>query len=451
MGKLSFHGGVHPPEEKELTEGLALEVMPDPAQVFVPLAQHLGKPAKVLVKKGDFVRQGQLLAEADGFISAPVHSPVTGTVAMLQNSPLAGGGSGQVIAIKPGPPPAPKVEEGEEAPPLPDSSPMLLPPLDPEQAPVAELLERVRQAGIVGQGGAAFPTAVKLSPPKDKPIEWLIINGCECEPYLTRDFRLMIERTADLARGMKLLARICGAKRIGIGIEGNKPEAIAAMRAQAGIEVFELKTKYPQGGEKMLIVAATGRKVPAGGLPMDVGCVIQNVGTALAALDAVVKGEMPRQAALTVSGHGIKRPRNLYVTIGTPVQEVIDFCGGTTDDACRVVLGGPMMGPAAYSLEAPIVKASSGILVLTNDEVKEPAQSNCLKCCNCVSVCPLSLLPSRLARLSQFERWEEARDLDVMVCMECGTCAFACPAHIPLVQWLRLAKTNVRKLPRNEG
>ena len=460
----SFRGGVHPPEHKRLTEHKALEAMPPPAEIYVPLGQHLGKPAAPVVKKGDYVRQGQLLAAGSGFISAPVHSPLSGKVVKLVKGPVVGGTTADLIVIQPGEPDPPKPTDAAadaatdvaSAPAL-TSAPILLPPLHPATVTGPQIIERVREAGIVGQGGAAFPTAVKLSPPPDKPIDWMIINGAECEPYLTRDFRLMLERPDDIVEGILLIGRALGGEvRLGIGIENNKPEAIRVMREaivkrQAAIEVFELKTKYPQGGEKMLIDAALGRKVPPGALPMAVGCVIQNVGTALAIRDAVILGEVPRLAVLTVSGRGVKEPKNLQVIIGTPLRDVLAYCGGVTADACRVVVGGPMMGFAAYSLEAPVVKATSGILVLSQDEVKEPRETPCLNCGRCGLACPVNLLPSRLARLAELKRFEAARDLGIEVCMECGTCAFTCPAHKPLVQYLRLGKQQVRKLPRKDG
>lgn len=450
----SFRGGVHPEEYKELTEDLPLEEMPLGETLFVPLGQHLGKPAHPLVKKGAYVRRGEMIAESSGFISAPIHAPVSGTVGKLVQGPVVGGTKADMLPIVPGEPEPPK-EEGAETP---DSSPLLLTPYAFDEVTAAQIIDRVREAGIVGQGGAAFPTAVKLSPPPDKAIDWMIINGAECEPYLTRDYRLMLERTADLVEGILLIGKALDGDRpgkvnLGIGVENNKPEAIRALRETitkrgARIEVFELKTKYPQGGEKMLIDAALGRKVGPGQLPMEVGCVIQNVGTALAIRDAVLCGEVPRFAVLTVSGHGIRRPRNLKVPIGTPLREVIEFCGGATADARRVVVGGPMMGFATYSLDAPVVKATSGILVLTREEIGTRPESPCLSCNKCSSACPVNLLPTRLVKLAKRKRWEEARDLGIETCMECGTCAFTCPADIPLVQYLRAGKKGVRSLPK---
>jgi electron transport complex protein RnfC len=454
MALKSFHGGVHPHEFKELAEDSPLEAMPLSAELYVPLGQHLGKPASPLVKKGDYVRKGQVLAESSGFISAPVHSPASGKFVKLMKGPVVGGTTADLMLIRPGEPDPPK--EGEEAEPV-DASPLTLPPFQLESVSKEEIIERVREAGIVGQGGAAFPTAVKLSPPPDKPIDWMIINAAECEPYLTRDYRLMLERTDELIEGVLLIGKALGEQvKLGVGIENNKPRAIAAVReaiARRGVavEVFELQTKYPQGGEKMLIDAALGRKVPPGALPMEVGCVIQNVGTALAIRDAVIAGEVPAAATLTVSGLGINEPKNLQVPIGTPLREVIAHCGGANAKARRVVVGGPMMGFAAFSLDAPVVKATSGILVLTDEELKAPPETACVKCGRCAEACPVNLLPFRLLKVARAGRWEEARDLGIEVCMECGTCAFICPASKPLVQFLRLGKKNVRNLPRKES
>lgn len=452
MALRSFRGGVHPHAHKELTAHRPLTAMPVPPEIFLPLGQHLGRPAEPRVKKGDYVRPGQVVAASTGPISAPVHCPAGGTVKRIVKGHVAGGTTADLIVIAVGDPPGPGAGEVPV-----DTSPVTLPPLDPRTTDGAAIVERVRAAGIVGQGGAAFPTAVKLSPPADKRIDWLIINGAECEPYLTRDYRLMLERTAALVEGIILLGRPLGGHvSLGLGIEDNKPDAITAVQAAiaaqgAPITVFALRTKYPQGAEKMLIDAATGRRVPPGALPMEVGCVIQNVGTALAVRDAVVDGVVPATAALTVSGLGVVEPQNLYVTIGTPIGEVLRHCGGVKPAARRVVVGGPMMGFAAYSLEAPVVKATSGIIVLTDEELQAPAQTACLNCGRCGEACPLGLLPGRLARLSELGRYDDARGLGIEVCMECGTCAFTCPAGKPLVQYLRLGKQKVRALPRKEG
>ena len=441
MRTSTFRGGVHPPEHKELTENCAFEAMPFPEEIILPVSQHLGKDAIPQVKKGDDVIPGQLVAKAEGFISAPVHTSVAGKVLSLGKEITSTGFPKNAIVIK---------TNGTIT-----SEKFQLSPLNPETISPDEIRARVAEAGIVGQGGAAFPTYVKLSPPKDKIIDVVILNGCECEPYLTRDYRLMIERTDDLISGLKLIMKALGVKRGVIGVEDNKPEAIKLLSDkiinEAGLEVITLKTKYPQGAEKMLIKAVTRKEVPPGKLPMDVGAVIQNIGTAIAIHDAVVKGEVLTTAALTVSGKGIKAPKNLLVPVGTPIQNVIDFCGGVTEDAVKIVVGGPMMGVAQFDLHAPVMKATSGILVLTKGEVAENPETPCLRCGQCVAACPLNLMPTKLARYSQLQRYEDAEGADITVCMECGTCAYTCPANIPLVQWIRLGKQKVLEIQRERA
>jgi len=448
-GGRSFAGGVHPPDQKALSQDCPLTDMPDPPLLLVPVVQHLGRPAVVKVAKGQWVRQGEVLAEAAGPVSALVRAPRAGQVTAVESGSTASGFPGQLILVKPGLP-----EDPVEAARL--GEPVTLEPLDPLRATPAQVVERVRDAGLVGQGGAAFPTAVKLTPPEGHAVEFLLINGCECEPYLTRDHRLMLERPGPLLEGARLLARTVGATRVVVGVEDNKPEALEALRKALGaasegipVEILPVRTKYPQGAEKMLVEAVTGRVVPPGSLPLHVGCVVQNVGTAIAVWEAVAEGRVQTDAILTVSGRGVLRPANVRVPVGTPVAEVLDFCGGLTADVERVVVGGPMMGVAQHDLASPVVKACSGILALTGAELGpqlEPGQ--CLRCARCVEACPVHLVPSRLARLGEKGRVEEARDQGIEVCMECGTCAFACPAGLPLVQWLRLAKQQVRELSR---
>ena len=439
----TFPGGVHPPEEKELSEHCAFEAMPMPSMVILPLSQHLGKQATPTVDKRAVVARGQVIAQADGFISAPVHATITGTVKSIGREHNSNGYMKEAMVIIPA-----KLKEGEELP-----ADVSLPPLDPSTVTADEIRTRVKEAGIVGQGGAAFPTFVKLSPPEGKELDAVIINGCECEPYLTRDDRFMIERPDAIVSGLTLIMRALGVKRGVIGIESNKPDAIASMQkavaGHEGLEVCALQTKYPQGAEKMLIKAVNGREVPPGKLPLDVGAVIQNIGTAVAIHDAIAQGEASLTAAVTVTGRGIRTPKNLLIPVGTPIKDVIEYCGGLTDDAAKVIVGGPMMGVAQFNLEAPIMKATSGIVVLTHDDVRAQEETSCLRCGKCVDACPLHLLPTRLARLAELNRLEEAEEFGITVCMECGSCAFTCPAKIPLVQWLRLGKQRVIAMQRS--
>lgn len=432
--KKTFKGGVHPKAYKELTENLPFEILPAPKQVIIPLSQHTGKPARPLIKKGSEVKTGELIAEQNGFISSNIHSSVTGKVIKIGQAVNSTGLLRVSIFIE--------TYETEEF--------IKLPPLDIEKVSSEEIIQRVKDAGIVGLGGAAFPTYVKLSPPPDKKIDYVILNGCECEPYLTRDYRLMLERTEDVISGLRLIMKAVNVNKGIIGIEDNKIEAIQKLEKAVSnfpeISVIALKTKYPQGAEKMLIKAATEREVPPGKLPFDVGCIIQNIGTAVSIYDAVTKGEPQITAALTVSGKGINQPKNLIVKIGTPLIDVLNFCGGIKKDAVKIIVGGPMMGFTQYDLSVPITKATSGILVLTKEEAFNFDETNCLRCGKCIEVCPLNLIPTRLARLTQFGRYDDAKKLGITVCMECGTCTYNCPANIPLVQWIRMGKQKVVSL-----
>lgn len=436
--KKTFKGGVHPHEMKALTEKKAFEKMPASKQLILPLSQHLGKSAAPIVKKGSIVKKGELIANGDGFISAPVHSPVSGVVSKISQNPNISGIYKDAIIID--------VKEDEET--------DYLPALNPETITSEEIIERVKAAGIVGQGGAAFPTYVKLMPPEDKKIDLVIINGCECEPYLTRDFRFMIETPEKLIGGIKLIMKALGINKAIIGIEDNKPEAIKnlteKLEDQSEIEVKSLKTKYPQGAEKILIKSITGKEVPPGELPLALGIVIQNIGTACSVYDAVVNGIPEIEAFMTVSGLGINEPKNLIVNVGTPISEILDYCGGVNDKAIKLIAGGPMMGVAQPDFNAPVTKATSGLLILTKEESGDNEASNCLRCGKCVEACPLDLMPTKLARLTQLERFEEAEEAGILVCMECGTCTFQCPANIPLVQWIRLGKQSALKIRKEK-
>jgi Na+-translocating ferredoxin:NAD+ oxidoreductase subunit C len=422
-----FSGGIHPHDKKKATADCPFESMPPSERVVLPLLQHLGRPALPLVKKGSAVLPGMPVAEADGPISAGIHAPVGGKVLSVSRHSSTAGFPLEAITI----------ETDFEAVDI-----QVLPPLDLATLTPEIIRGRVHAAGIVGQGGAAFPTAVKLTPPKEIAIWLVIINGCECEPYLTRDDRLMRERPAEILSGLCLILRAVGCSRSVIAIEDNKPQAIKSICALAAeypsIEVVVLPSRYPQGAEKMLIRAVTGYEVTPGTLPLNLGILVHNVSTAIAIHNAVCNGLPAITTALTVSGRGIRRPANLYVPIGTPIRAILEYCGGLAEEARRVLVGGPMMGVAQYDLDAPVLKATSGIVVLTEEEVDDPSETPCLKCGKCIEVCPLSLDPTRLARLVQAERYDETVRLGINACMECGSCAYTCPAHIPLVHWLRL-------------
>ncbi|MBN2431910.1 MAG: electron transport complex subunit RsxC [Acidobacteria bacterium] len=427
-----FPGGVHPDYHKELTAGLALEVPPLFERYVVPVAQHIGSPAKVIVDKGAQVFKGTVLAEPSGFVSVPMHSPTSGTVKSVKNLPHPWGPSMLAVEI---------TADGEDTP---DPE---LPRLNHETASIDELRDFIRQAGIVGMGGAAFPTHVKLSPPKEKPIDVLILNGAECEPYLTADHRLMVESPEKVIAGAGILAKILKVKRICIGVEDNKPDALSALEkaaaGQADMDVYSLHVTYPQGAEKQLIYAILGREVPAGGLPMDVGVVVQNVGTASAVWDAVANGIPLIERITTITGRGIGRPGNLVLRIGTLVEDVVRWRGGISDDTIKVVNGGPMMGMAMSGLDVPVLKGSSGLLFLERDEVEQYHHYPCIRCGRCVDICPMKLMPCIISYYTENEMFDEVESLNVTDCIECGSCAYVCPSSRILVHHMKMGKAEV--------
>jgi electron transport complex protein RnfC len=410
--------------------------MPLPEKVYIPLSQHIGAPAVPVVQAGDTVSVGTVVAEAGGFVSVPVHASISGTVVEIAPYPHPVGRPMTAVAIE---------GDGEDR-----WDDRIAPRSDTDSLEGSEIREIIKNAGIVGLGGAAFPTHVKLSPPAEKPIDTLIINGAECEPYLTADHRLMLEYPEKVIGGVRLLARALGVTRIFVGVERNKMDAVRALSGAAGpdMAVIPFHVRYPQGAEKQLIKATVNRAVPAGGLPMDVGVVVQNVGTAAAVYDAVTDGVPLISRIATVTGPGIRTPKNIRVRIGTPLSVVIDFCGGIAPDVRKVILGGPMMGNAQFDLSVPVVKGTSGVLLQTEQEAKTLRPGPCLRCGNCVRVCPMGLTPLMFARYAELGMFSEAAEANVADCIECGCCAYECPAHIPLVQYAKYAKAEVQNRKR---
>ena len=435
LHEFTFRHGVHPPELKELTEHLQIRRMPYPDEVVLPLRQHTGKPAKVIVRVGERVERGDKIADADGFISAPVHASASGIVEEIGIWPHPDGTYDTAVRIKVDPYSAQAAR------------PRLVPEwqgLTPEQIRLA-----VQDAGVVGLGGAAFPTHVKLVPPKDKKIEVLILNGCECEPYLTTDHRTMVEYPERVQLGIRIMMRCLGVDRAMIGIEKNKPDAIEALSAtlpkDLDVTVHPLTVKYPQGAEKMLIEALTGREVPSGKLPLDVGTVVQNVASVATIAEVFETGLPLVERIVTLTGHGIRRPSNLIVPVGTKLRDLLEMCDGMTEDAFEIVFGGPMMGAAQANLDVPMLKGTTGVVVLTESQCKSRHSYSCIKCGHCLDSCPVFLNPQLLGGLAKAERWEEMEENHLMDCMLCGCCSYACPSNIPLSQMFQLAKTALRK------
>ncbi len=430
-------GGVHPLESKTLTEHSPVEILPTPQEVEILLSQHFGAPCKSIVKKKDLVVEGDLIGEVEKGLGANIHTSVTGKVKKI-------GVSAHPISISV---PSVIIETDPEAGPLERSA------SDWEGLSRDELLGRIKKAGIVGIGGAGFPTHVKLSPPLEAKVDTLILNGAECEPYLTTDHRLMVEHPEDVMEGAKIILRILGIKECHIGIEANKPDAIEALKEVSGktssngfsISIDPLKVKYPQGSEKQLIQSTTGRIVPGFGLPFDVGTIVQNVGTTKAIYDAVVYEKPLYEKIVTISGRGIARPANLLVKIGTKLSDIVAFLGGTKPDLAKVIMGGPMMGFAIPTLDIPVTKTTSGVLFLTNDEIDINPHGQCIRCGWCLDVCPMGLSPNEIGVYVEAGRAGDTSQFGVFECFECGCCAYACPAKRPLVQFIRLAKMKAKK------
>jgi len=434
----TFARGIHPPEEKHLAEGMPIEILPTPASVMIPLLQHIGAPCEACVEAKQEVAIGDKVGEATSFISSPVHASIDGKTKKATVATLPNGRHVKVIPIKAA---AEQSISGQD---LFDDVFGGEWPRDGLDAYEPDAISKAAlEAGVVGLGGAAFPSHVKLARNEETPIEYLLINGCECEPYLTADYRLMVEVPEAIITGTLLAKHATGAKEAIIGIENNKPKAIAALRKAAegtGVEVRSLKTKYPQGAERQLTTAMIGREVPTLGLPLQVGAVVQNVGTVAAIARAVLRGKALTHRVITVTGAGIREPKNLLVPIGVSYQELIDYCGGMTEDAARVVSGGPMMGFTVGHLSAPVTKGTSGITVLTHEDVKKSEETACIRCGRCVDACPLNLVPTKIALASRAGNAEVAETYYLQACVECGCCAYVCPASIPLVQLVRIGK-----------
>jgi electron transport complex protein RnfC len=431
--KKTFQGGSHPPTMKRATQASTISQMPTPSRVVIPLSQHTGAPAEPIVAVGDEVSLGQKLGEAQGYISVPVHASMEGKVVAIEPHPHPLGGELPAVIIE---------SNGSKPSHQPSEAPTWTVPSDPKA-----MVAAIREAGIVGLGGAAFPTHVKLSPPENKPIDTCILNGAECEPYLTADHRLMVEHGDEIVAGLKLILSILSCQRGFIGIEANKPDALSAMRerirGEKELEVVPLQVKYPQGAEKQLIWAITRREVPSGGLPMDVGCVVQNVGTAKAIHEAITRGKPLTERVVTVTGPLIGEPRNVLVPIGTLFRDVIAHCGGTTQEPGKLIMGGPMMGLAQASDGVPVIKGTSGILALGPHQAIIAEPQTCIGCARCVDTCPMKLVPTQLAKLIDHSRFAEAEERGVLDCMECGTCAYVCPSKINLVHLFKFGKAKI--------
>ncbi len=433
-------GGVHP-EESKITAEKQIISIPLPQKVSIPLSQSLGAPSNLLVEKGSLVKVGQLIAKGESFISSDVHSSVSGKVMKVEDIVDSTGYRKPAVVIE---------VEGDEW----DGG------INKSQDVVTditltgeEIIKRIKDCGIVGMGGATFPTHVKMMVPKDKEAEFLIINGVECEPYLTADHRVMVEHGLEVITGIRILMRALNVKRAFIGIENNKPDAIDNLSKLSAsypeIEVIPLKVKYPQGGEKQLIKAITGREVPSGKLPIETGCIVQNVGTALAVYEAVQKNKPLIDRIVTVTGPSLQNAGNFRVRIGTSIEYLVEQAGGLPTDTGKVVGGGPMMGKSLVTLEMPIVKGTSGILILPHQHSRRVPVFNCIRCGRCISACPIGLQPMYLAQLIENEIYDVAEKENIMDCMECGSCHYTCPSGRPILDYVRLGKNKVGNIIRN--
>lgn len=433
-------GGVHP-ADKKISKDAAIERLPLPKTVYISMGQHLGAPAEPCVAVGDKVKVGQLIANPTGFVSAPVHSSVSGTVKSIEMVKDLAGRAGKAVVID---------VEGDEWMEDIDRSQDIVREIKLDKK---EIVDRIKACGVVGLGGATFPTNVKLSPPPTATPTCVIINGAECEPYLTSDYRVMMEMPEQVLIGGTILMKALGVDKCYIGIEENKPEAIKKLKALApqykGVEIVTLKKKYPQGGEKQLIDAVIGKKVPSMGLPVDTGAVVQNVGTAFAVYEAVQKNKPLFEGIMTVTGDCLEHQRNFIHRVGTPLSFIMEYSGGIPEKASKLISGGPMMGKAIVNVDAPTLKGTSSILYLTEEQTKRKAESNCIRCGKCVSACPMGLEPYLLNKLGRASRMDELEEHHVYDCIECGCCSFTCPAFIPLLDTIRQSKAAVMKIMKS--
>ncbi len=432
-------GGVHPPENK-ISAGKKIVTLSIPKSVFIPVAQHIGAPATAVVNRGDLVKVGQIIAKSSGFVSTNIHSSVSGKVKKIDVSADSSGYAKQGIFID---------VDGDEWLEEIDRSETLK---NTFELNGAEIVQKIQEAGIVGLGGATFPTHVKLVPPKGMKAEVLLINGVECEPYLTSDHRLMLEKADEILVGTQLLMKAMNVEKAVIGIENNKPDAINLLTEKAknykGITAIALQVKYPQGGEKQLIKAVTGKEVPSGGLPIAVGAVVSNVGTAFAVYEAIQKNKPLIERVVTVTGKSIAKPSNFKVRIGTSTSELIEAAGGLPEDTGKIISGGPMMGRAIASLDVPVTKGTSGILIMQNTEAKRGEYIDCIRCSRCVSVCPMGLEPYLLMTFGQKKIFDRAEEDRIMDCIECGSCSYTCPSNRPLLDYIRFGKAKVGTIIR---
>lgn len=431
----TFKHGIHPGDHKDLTQNLPIERVPFTDEYILPLSQHLGAPSIPVVKKGEKVYRGQLVAKPGGFVSSALHASVTGRVKAIEPYSHPSGKIVEAIIIERDPHSAQTLYR-EQA-------------IDWQRMTAAELLQLIQNGGFVGLGGAAFPTHVKLSVPEGKRARFFMVNGAECEPYLTADHRIMLERADAIFLGIRICLKILGAEKVYIGTETNKGEALEVLEARMPpdlpCEVVALETKYPQGAEKMLTEAVLHREIPSGKLPLDIHVIVNNVGTVAAIGDLVRYSQPVIERVVTVTGPGIRKPANLLVPIGTKLSDVIEYCGGLRENTRQILFGGPMMGAAQRTLEVPIMKGTSGVLCLTEHEVFPHIEYPCIRCARCVEACPVFLNPSRLGVLAKARRYDEMLDYHIMDCMECGSCSYVCPSNIPLVQRFRVSKALLRE------